>query len=276
MNQQYAFVIMQIGAKGTPDRKRADDMYNFVISPILLEANLEPYRSDLDPTPGQVNTQMLRRLVEAQIVIADLTGRNPNVFYEFGIVHAFARPVIALVDSASSLPFDAHDERVIELGEHAEVLGAGQAEEAKAALREALKVVLAPDYIPASPLTELAALRSLDQLAPKNPIAAELAAIRRSLTELRDLQRSHWIDALSTPPYDMPSKWLSALLDVWSELPLADRQRLAQKGDIPDIVTTEVFNLALWNLLGPDVKREIPEERLKERLRQQIQGILES
>jgi hypothetical protein len=275
MNEQYAFVIMQVGAKGTPDRKRADDIFNFVISPVLLEVNLEPYRSDLDPTPGQINTQMLRRLVEARIVIADLTGRNPNVFYEFGIVHSFARPVIALVDSASSLPFDAHDERVIELGEHAEVLGVGQAEEAKAALREALKVVLAPDYTPASPLTELAARRSLDQLVPDNPIAAELAAIRRSLKELRDVELGRWVEALRTPPSEMPSKWLSALMDVWSELPIADRERLAQKGDIPDIVTTQVFNLALWTLLGPDVRREVHEERLKERLRQQIQDILE-
>jgi hypothetical protein len=96
------------------------------------------------------------------------------------------------------------------------------------------------------------------------------------LQELRDVQLRRYIEALSAPPYEMPSRWLTALMDVWYELPQADRERLAQKGDIPDIVTTQVFNLALWRLLGPDVKREVPEERQIEHLRQQIQGILES
>ncbi len=185
MSEDRAFVIMQVGGKASPDRKRADDVYSYVVTPALREVSLQPYRSDLDPTPGQINQQMLRRLLEARVVIADLTGRNPNVFYEFGIVHAFARPVIALADSARSLPFDAHDERVIELGEHGDELGVRQAEEGKAALCQALEVVLASGYVPASPLTEIAARRSLDELAPQNPIAAELAAIRESLAALR-------------------------------------------------------------------------------------------
>lgn len=185
MAENRAFVIMQVGQKGSPDRKRADDVYSYVVAPALDEVGPKPYRSDLDPTPGQVNAQMLRRLLEATVVIADLTGRNPNVFYEFGIVHAFARPVVALADRASALPFDAHDERVIELGEYQGELGVRRAEEAKAALRQALDVVLAPGYIPASPLSEVAAHRSLDKLAPENPIAAELTAIRKSLSALR-------------------------------------------------------------------------------------------
>lgn len=201
MSEDRAFVIMQVGGKATPDRKRADDVFSYVVTPALREVGLQPYRSDLDPTPGQINQQMLRRLLEARVVIADLTGRNPNVFYEFGIVHAFARPVIALADSARSIPFDAHDERVIELGEHGEELGVRQAEEGKAALRQALNVVLASGYVPASPLTEIAARRSLDELAPENPIAAELAAIRESLAALGAeiaKERTLWaVDAVS-------------------------------------------------------------------------------
>src|SRR6266496_2227246 len=107
MEEEYAFVIMQVGVRGSPERKRADDVYDYVVASTLGERGLQAYRSDLDPTPGQINQQMLRKLLEARIVIADLTGRNPNVFYEFGVAHAFARPVIALVDSARSLPFDA-------------------------------------------------------------------------------------------------------------------------------------------------------------------------
>jgi hypothetical protein len=71
------------------------------------------------------------------------------------------------------------------LGEYREVLGVPQAEEAKASLRKALEVVLDSGYRPASPLTEAAASRSLDELAPENPVAAELGAIREALEEVR-------------------------------------------------------------------------------------------
>ena len=133
MAGDQAFVIMQVGDKGSIDRKRADELFQYVITPVLDEIGIKPYRSDLDPTPGQINPQMLQRLLEARVIIADLTGRNPNVFYEFGIAHSFARPIIPLVDNVQSLPFDAHDERVIVLGEYREALSVPQAEEANAA-----------------------------------------------------------------------------------------------------------------------------------------------
>lgn len=191
MNGEYAFVIMQVGNKGSPDRRRADEVFRFVITPALAKVDLAAYRADLDPTPGPINPQMLRKLLEARVVIADLTGRNPNVFYELGIVHSFVRPVITLADSAQLLPFDTHDERVIELGDHHAALSVTQAEEAKAALERALEIVLRADYVPGSPVAEVAARRSLDQLAPENPIAAELAAIRESLSTLRDEQQHY-------------------------------------------------------------------------------------
>lgn len=50
---------------------------------------------------------------------------------------------------------------------------------------ESVEIVLSPDYKPASPLAEAAANRSLDELAPENPVAAELSAIREALEEVR-------------------------------------------------------------------------------------------
>lgn len=185
MAGDQAFVIMQVGDKGSIDRKRADELFQYVIKPVLDEIGIKPYRSDLDPTPGQINPQMLQRLLEARVIIADLTGRNPNVFYEFGIAHSFARPIIPLVDNVQSLPFDAHDERVIVLGEYREALSVPQAEEAKEQLTRVLEVVLASNYKPSSPLVDVAASRSLDQLAPENPLASELAAIRAVVEEMR-------------------------------------------------------------------------------------------
>jgi hypothetical protein len=184
--EQMIFTIQQIGAKESPDRRRADDIFECIIVPAVKEVGLKPYRADLDHTPGAITPKMLSDLLSARAVIADLTGRNPNVFYELGITHSFARPVISLADSAVTLPFDAKDERVIEIGDYSSNgLSARQGQRAVTALSESLKIVLNESYMPRSPLQEVAANRSVDQLAPDNPLAAEMGQMREVLEEIR-------------------------------------------------------------------------------------------
>jgi hypothetical protein len=183
---EKAFTIQQIGPRDSPERKRADEIYEGIIVPAVEETGLEPYRADLDLTPGAITPKMLSELLGARVVIADLTGRNANVFYELGITHSFARPLISIAESSSALPFDAKDERVIELGEcPPSGLGFRQGQLAIASLRQSLEIVLAESYVPRSPLREVAANRSVDQLAPDNPLAAEMAQMREALDQIR-------------------------------------------------------------------------------------------
>jgi hypothetical protein len=180
------FIIMQIGATDSPERKRADEIYEYIVAPAIKAVGLEPYRADRDFTPGPITRKFLSELLNARLIVADLTGHNPNVYYELGIAHSFARPLISIADSSSSLPFDTKDERIIELGEYpSSGLTYAQGERAKVSLQESLNIVLADNYVPPSPLRELAANASLDQLAPENPIAAELTQIRKSLEEVQ-------------------------------------------------------------------------------------------
>lgn len=179
---ERAFVIQQIGTADSPERRRADDIYDGIIVPAVQDAGLEPYRADLDFSPGAITPKLLAELLNARVVIADLTGRNPNVFYELGITHSFARPLISIADSASSLPFDAKDERIIELGEYLPTgLGLRQGQRAIASLGESLRIVLADGYTPPTPLRDVAANRSVDDLAPDEPLAAEMAQMRETL-----------------------------------------------------------------------------------------------
>ena len=113
-----AFVVTQIGDKVSIERTRADEITDYIITPVLNEFGITLIRADRDPpTPGQITPQMLRTLLEAKVVIADLTGRNPNVYYELGVAHSFSKPVITMVDQARNVAFDSKDERLIELGE---------------------------------------------------------------------------------------------------------------------------------------------------------------
>ncbi len=110
------FVVTQIGAEGSQERGHADRVFRYVLQPELERRKLTLYRADLDSTPGAITRQVIQRLLAARLVIADLTGRNLNVYYELGIAHSFGRPVIALIDNVANLPFDNKDQRCIEIG----------------------------------------------------------------------------------------------------------------------------------------------------------------
>jgi hypothetical protein len=64
---------------------------------------------------GHIIEDILREIAEAEIIVADLTGRNPNVFYELGIVQMVkdVEKVILLSQDAESLPFDVRTFRCI-------------------------------------------------------------------------------------------------------------------------------------------------------------------
>lgn len=249
---ENAFVICQIGDDGSVVRERADEIFNFVVEPIVKEFDLSPTRSDRDPTPGQVTAQIIRSLTAARIVIADLTGRNPNVYYELGVAHSFGIPVVILVDTVDSLSFDTSQERVIELGEQ-ERLGVADAEKAKKKLRDSVRVVLADDYAPSSLVSEAAGSRSLQDLAPDNPIATELAFVRQGVEQLlRGMSPRPARPAREDAEYRLDAHALYAILKT-----LADNGGVTQKAikkagvDLEELEMSDDLRLSLENNLPP-------------------------
>jgi hypothetical protein len=70
-------------------------------------------RGDELASKGDIFPQLLRLLVTAKVVIANISGRNPNVFYELGIAHALDRSVILLAHSGTDVPFDVQSKRIV-------------------------------------------------------------------------------------------------------------------------------------------------------------------
>jgi len=177
------FFISRIGEKGSAERIRADEVFIHIVKPVAKDNDVDMVRSDLDPTPGPVTTQIVRSILESDLVIADVTGRNPNVNYELGIAHSFRKPLVILADKVESLSFDTQNERVIIVGDSGQI-GVTQADAAKADLQNHLTTVLKAGYNPENIVTSVAASQSLDALAPSNPVAAELAALRESVDKM--------------------------------------------------------------------------------------------
>lgn len=105
---------MPYGGSDENMQKHYRGVYQSIIAPAVREAGMEPKRSDIGAEPGNITRDIIRDLVESEIVIADLTAANPNVFFELGIRHAFRKSgTVHIADSSQKIPFDIRQYRAI-------------------------------------------------------------------------------------------------------------------------------------------------------------------
>jgi len=108
------FFIGPIGESGTPTRKRSDDILEFMIKPAAAECKLgQVRRADELAEPGSIPDQVIQRLIEDDLVIADLHEHNPNVFYELAVRHTTGKPCLLIAEVDDKLPFDLHGHRTV-------------------------------------------------------------------------------------------------------------------------------------------------------------------
>jgi TIR domain len=90
------------------------DVYDYFVMP-SIEANcdLRCERGDDAFGSNVIMDDIWRSIARARIVVADLTGRNPNVFYEVGIAHTLNKDVLLLSQSLNDVPFDLRHRRVL-------------------------------------------------------------------------------------------------------------------------------------------------------------------
>ena len=109
------FVISPIGPENSEIRKNADETLEFVIEPACKAKNYDVVRSDKISDSGMISQTMIENILQADLAIADLSGKNPNVFYELAIRHSFDLPVIQITrDDLQDIPFDVHNVRTIQ------------------------------------------------------------------------------------------------------------------------------------------------------------------
>jgi hypothetical protein len=106
-----AFVIMPFG-------EAFDEIYNLFIAEALSEAGYAVSRADDLTTHQNIIKDIVNGVASSDLIVADLTSSNPNVYYELGLAHALGRRVILLTQQITELPFDLRSYRVIPYDTH--------------------------------------------------------------------------------------------------------------------------------------------------------------
>lgn len=117
------FVIMPFGdpIKNPDYHKMMEHIYSMWIKPTIesitvpgtSDQKFTCHRADKDLSPGEIISHVIENLVDSFIVIADLSDRNPNVFYELGVRHAVSNNTILIARSLDDIPFDLRQLRTI-------------------------------------------------------------------------------------------------------------------------------------------------------------------
>jgi hypothetical protein len=101
---------MPFGRKPAGDGRMVDFdvVYERLIKPAVIAANLEPLRADEEIVGGVIHKAMFERLILCEYAVADLTTANANVFYELGLRHAVRSWATQLIfaEGWGQLPFD--------------------------------------------------------------------------------------------------------------------------------------------------------------------------
>lgn len=134
MTEKICFIVTAIGESGTETRDRADEVFSYLIGPVCEELGYKPVRVDQVDAVDNINESIINYLKTAPMVVADMTGHNPNAFYELGFRQALELPLVPIIQIGNKLPFDVISQRTVFYN-----LSVGKIEQSKRELKAKMK-----------------------------------------------------------------------------------------------------------------------------------------
>ncbi|CAN2534455.1 hypothetical+protein [Methylocapsa aurea] len=215
--KQTCFVISPIGQDSSETRKRADQILKHVVRPAATACGFNAVRADEISEPGLITTQVLQHIIEDPLVIADLSGSNPNVFYELAVRHAIRKPLVQIIQKDEKIPFDVAGMRTIPV-DHRDL---DSVQEAKTEIEKQVNTILKkrPEEIesPISVSIELQALRHSE-----NPEERSFAEFVSAVADLRS-DIAAMDKRLAKPDSIISSQNIEALAEILSRRILRER-----------------------------------------------------
>jgi hypothetical protein len=177
--EKICFVIAPIGEPDSEIRERSDAIFQYIITPAAESCGYIPIRADKLSESGMITTQVIQHLINDSMVIADPTGRNPNVYYELAVRHALRKPFLQLIQQGEQIPFDIAGMRTIPI-DHKNIAIAG---EATAEIKRQMESMQGEGVTIDSPISVAVDMDILRRST--NPEDRQLADVFSALTDLK-------------------------------------------------------------------------------------------
>lgn len=226
--KKNCFVIAPIGEPDSDTRRRSDQVLKHVIRPAVTSCGYHAIRADEIDKPGIITSQVIQHIVSDPLVIADLTERNPNVFYELAIRHALRTPLVQIIRKGDAIPFDVAGTRTIYV-DHKDL---DSVESAKNEIVDQIRALEKDSSALETPISVSLDLQLLRQ--SEKPEERSLADLVASVTELRSgiskletkigtKEQQGLLDEIQAEIKSLPSR-LEEISDI-SRFPMLKRSR---------------------------------------------------
>jgi len=193
-------VISPIGERGSEIRAQADKVLRHIVR-AALDPDFVVHRADDDSNPGAITPQIISNILAADLIVADISGGNANVFYELAIAHGYDKPTVHIQSTEQRVPFDIKDMRVIPY----DTQDLDTVEEAKKALRESAAFAAADPAKIDTPLKGAESFKAVKESG--DPAAHVQAQILDDLAELKAM-------VLRTTPSPRDPRTTSRVVDM--------------------------------------------------------------
>lgn len=217
---------MPISDQPEYERGHFNRVYEHLIKPACIEAGFETIRADDVKHTNVIIVDILKRILEADLVVCDLSARNPNVLYELGIRQAFDLPVVLIKDKQTERIFDIQGIRTLEYDESLRI---DLIEKDKVPLQNALTETLAKHEKDSSSLIRLLNIKKAE-LGPATEVSQDasviLDAVNSVLQRVKSVENYQRLKAVresfQETPTNTPAMIGSAVKTLAKDQPLGD------------------------------------------------------
>ncbi len=253
-DKQVCFVVMGFGKKTDYPTGRVIDLdksYQYIIKPAAEEAGLQCIRADEIIHSGTIDVPMYEQLLNADVVVADVSTSNCNAFYELGVRHAL-RPytTITIAEDKMVFPFDVNHIAIRKYQHLGDGIDFGEVMRMKAALKDAIQTIAA------KPTDDSPVYTFLKDLRP--PVrGAKEAALKSAIAELAPAAPASASDSASSATVSTLMTQAQAAMDK-SDFVTAKSLMAVVKTILPkDPFVTQSLALATYKSKLPDPKQAL-------------------
>ena len=117
-DKKLCFVIMPISDQADYDKGHFNRVYEHLIKPACEKSGFLSVRADEESKTNFIVIDIIKKILESDIVLCDLSSKNPNVLYELGLRQAFNKKSVLIKDNKTSRMFDIQGLRTIDYDEN--------------------------------------------------------------------------------------------------------------------------------------------------------------